>query len=62
MTLEKLAIPITFGCVNNTRIENVMFEIVDINFSYNTIIVQYNHWKVNSQHIQSSLVLGLPLC
>jgi hypothetical protein len=38
MALEKLAMPITFGYVNNTRIEEVMFEILDMDFPYNAII------------------------
>ena len=38
MTLGKLAMPITFGYVNNTRIEEFMFEIVDMDFPYNAII------------------------
>jgi hypothetical protein len=38
MALGKLAMPITFGYVNNTRTEEVMFEIVDMDFSYNAII------------------------
>jgi hypothetical protein len=38
MTLGKLAMPITFGYVNNTRIEEFMFEIVDMDFPCNAII------------------------
>jgi hypothetical protein len=38
MALGKLAMPITFGYVNNTRTEEVMFEIVDMEFPYNAII------------------------
>jgi hypothetical protein len=38
MALGKLAMPITFGYVNNTRTEEVMFEIVDMDFPYNAII------------------------
>jgi hypothetical protein len=40
MALGKLAMPITFGYVNNTRTEEVMFEIVDMDFPYNVIIVR----------------------
>jgi hypothetical protein len=32
MALGYLAIPITFGYVNNTRTEEFMFEVVDIEF------------------------------
>jgi hypothetical protein len=32
MALGKLVLPITFGYVNNTRIEEVMFKIVDMEF------------------------------
>jgi hypothetical protein len=38
MALGKLPMPITFVYVNNTRTEEVIFEIVDIKFPYNTII------------------------
>jgi hypothetical protein len=38
MALGKLAMLITFGYVNNTRTNEVMFEIVDIDFPYNAII------------------------
>jgi hypothetical protein len=38
MTLGKFTMPITFGYVNNTRTEEVMFEIVDMEFPYNAII------------------------
>jgi hypothetical protein len=38
MAHGKLAMPITFSYVNNTRIEEVMFEIVDMDFPYNAII------------------------
>jgi hypothetical protein len=36
--LGKLAMLITFGYVNNTRIEEIVFEIVDMEFPYNEII------------------------
>jgi hypothetical protein len=38
MALGKLSMSITFDYVNNTRTEEVMFEIVDIEFPYNAII------------------------
>jgi hypothetical protein len=38
MTLGKLAMPVTFGYVNNKIIEDIMFKIVDIDFPYNAII------------------------
>jgi hypothetical protein len=38
MALGKLSMPITFGYVNNTRTEEVMFVIVDMKFPYNAII------------------------
>jgi hypothetical protein len=38
MTLGKLIMPITFGYVNNTRIEDVMFDVVDMEFPYNVVI------------------------
>jgi hypothetical protein len=38
MVLGKLVMPITFSYVNNTRTEEVVFEIVDMEFPYNAII------------------------
>jgi hypothetical protein len=34
----KISMPITFGCVHNTRTEQVVFDIVDMNYPYNAII------------------------
>jgi hypothetical protein len=36
--LSKITMPITFGCINNTRIEQVVFDIVDMEYPYNAII------------------------
>jgi hypothetical protein len=38
LALGKLAMPITFSYVNNTRTEEVVFGIVDMEFPYNAII------------------------
>jgi hypothetical protein len=38
MALGKLTMPMTFGYVNNTRTEEIMFEVVDMEFPYNAII------------------------
>jgi hypothetical protein len=38
MALQKLAMPISFSYVNNTRTEEVMFEIVDMDFPNNAKI------------------------
>jgi hypothetical protein len=38
VALGKIAMPITFGYVHNTRIEQVVFDIVDMEYSYNAII------------------------
>jgi hypothetical protein len=38
MALGKLAMPITFGYVNNTRTKEVVFEIVDMDLPYYGII------------------------
>jgi hypothetical protein len=38
MALGKLAMPITFDYVNNTRTEEVTFGIVDMHLPYNAII------------------------
>ena len=36
--LGKIIIPITFGYVHNTRTEQVVFDIVDMEYPYNAII------------------------
>jgi hypothetical protein len=38
VALGKITIPITFGYVHNTRTEQVVFDIVDMDFPYNAII------------------------
>jgi hypothetical protein len=38
MALGKLTMPITFGYVNNTRTEEVMSHVGDMEFPYNTVI------------------------
>jgi hypothetical protein len=38
MALGKLIVPITFSYVNNARTEEVTFEIVDMEFSYNAVM------------------------
>jgi hypothetical protein len=38
VALGKIAMSITFGYVHNTRIENVVFDIVDMEYPYNAII------------------------
>jgi hypothetical protein len=38
MALGNLAMPVTFGYVNNTRTKEVMFEIVDMEFTNNATI------------------------
>jgi hypothetical protein len=38
MTLGKITMPITFGYVHNTRTEQVVFDIVDMDYPYNAII------------------------
>jgi hypothetical protein len=38
MVLGKLIMPVTYGYVNNTRTEDVMFDIVDMEFPYNVVI------------------------
>jgi hypothetical protein len=36
--LGKITMPVTFGFINNTRTEQVVFDIVDMEYSYNAII------------------------
>jgi hypothetical protein len=36
--LGKITMPVTFGFINNTRIEQVVFDIVDMEYPYNAII------------------------
>jgi hypothetical protein len=38
VTLGKITMPITFGYVHNTRIEQVVFDIIDMDYPYNAII------------------------
>ena len=38
MALGKLIMPVTFSYVNNTRLEDVMFDVVDMEFPYNIVI------------------------
>jgi hypothetical protein len=38
VALGKITMPVTFGFVNNTRTEQVVFDIVDIEYPYNAII------------------------
>jgi hypothetical protein len=38
VALGKITMPITFGYVHNTRTEQVVFEIVDMDYPYNAII------------------------
>jgi hypothetical protein len=38
VALGKIIMPITFGYVHNTRTEQVVFAIVDMDYPYNTII------------------------
>jgi hypothetical protein len=38
VALGKIIMPITFGYVHNTRIEQVIFDIVDMDYPYNAII------------------------
>jgi hypothetical protein len=38
VVLGKITMPIIFGYVNNTRTEQVVFDIVDMEYPYNTII------------------------
>jgi hypothetical protein len=36
--LRKIPMPVTFSYIHNTRIEEVTFNIVDVEYSYNAII------------------------
>jgi hypothetical protein len=38
VALDKITMPITFGYVHNTRTEQVVFDIVDMEYPYNAII------------------------
>jgi hypothetical protein len=38
VALGKITMSVTFGCVNNTRTEQVVFDIVDMEYPYNAII------------------------
>jgi hypothetical protein len=38
VALGKITMPVTFGFINNTRTEQVVFDIVDMEYPYNAII------------------------
>jgi hypothetical protein len=38
VTLSKITMPVTFGFIHNTRTEQVVFDIVDMEYPYNAII------------------------
>jgi hypothetical protein len=38
VALDKITMPVTFGFVHNTRTEQIVFDIVDIEYPYNAII------------------------
>jgi hypothetical protein len=38
VALGKITMPVTFGFINNTRTEQVVFDIVDMKYPYNAII------------------------
>ena len=38
MALGKITMPITFGYIHNTRTEQVVFDIIDMDYPYNAII------------------------
>jgi hypothetical protein len=38
MALGKITVPVTFGYVHNTRTEQIVFDIVDMEYPYNAII------------------------
>jgi hypothetical protein len=60
LTLGKLAMPITFGYVNNTRTEKVMFEIVDMDFPYNAIIERVTLKKFKVVLYSAYLCMKIP--
>jgi hypothetical protein len=45
VALGKITVSITFGYVNNSRIEQVVFDIVDMEYPYNAII---GRWTLNA--------------
>jgi hypothetical protein len=38
VALDKITMPVTFGYIHNTRTEQVVFDIVDMEYPYNGII------------------------
>jgi hypothetical protein len=38
IALGKLIMPVTFGYVNNIRIEDTMFHVIDMEFPYNAVL------------------------
>jgi hypothetical protein len=45
LALDKITMTITFSYVHNTRTEQVVFDIVDIEYPYNAII---GRWTLNA--------------
>jgi hypothetical protein len=45
VALDKITMPITFGYVHNTRTEQVVFDIVDMEYPYNAIIGRGNAFE-----------------
>jgi hypothetical protein len=59
VALGKITMPVTFGFINNTRTEQVVFDIVDMEYPYNAIIGRVSHpvleGKPNANHVRARI-------
>jgi hypothetical protein len=60
MALGKITVPITFGYVHNTRIEQVVFDIVDMEYPYNAIIGRGTLNALEAIHHPTYLCMKIP--
>jgi hypothetical protein len=54
VALSKITMPVTFGFVHNTRTEQVLFDIVNMEYPYNAIIAEEHSMLLKqyfTQHI-----------
>jgi hypothetical protein len=60
VALGKITMPITFGYVHNTKIEEVVFDIVDMDYPYNAIIGRGTLNAFEAIHHPAYLCMKIP--
>jgi hypothetical protein len=55
-TLGKIPMSVTFGYIHSTRTEEIIFDIVDMEYPY-----KYNHWQRNIEYLRSRATSRIPL-